>query len=167
MSILNQLASQFTIYAGVNVLFSGIQIQTASQVILHPSYNPNTYENDIALLQLASPLSMSDSHVKVISSIVFSILFYSLLLFLIDTCEDDFVGPVTMFSSSNQWVLVGLASTGFECARAAYPDFYTCVAAFTSWIQSNTNDSVSILTSSTSTTLNTLYRQLFLLLHFL
>jgi hypothetical protein len=60
MSILNQLASQFTIYAGVNVLFSGIQIQTASQVIVHPSYNPATYENDIALLQLASPLSMSD-----------------------------------------------------------------------------------------------------------
>jgi hypothetical protein len=54
------VASQFTIYAGSNIVFDGTQIQTASQVIVHPSYNPATYENDIALLQLASPLSMSD-----------------------------------------------------------------------------------------------------------
>jgi secreted trypsin-like serine protease len=58
------VASQFTIYAGSNIVFDGTQIRTASQVIVHPSYNPNTYENDIALLQLASPLSMSDSHVS-------------------------------------------------------------------------------------------------------
>jgi len=58
--VVNFTASQITIYAGSNRRFSGTQTRVASKVIVHPSYNPNTYLNDIALLRLASPLIMSD-----------------------------------------------------------------------------------------------------------
>ncbi len=57
-----------------------------------------------------------------------------------------------MFSSSNQWVLVGLTSYGDGCANPQYSGVYTRVAAYESWISSYTNGSVSISTSSVSTT---------------
>jgi secreted trypsin-like serine protease len=57
-------ASQVTIYAGSTVRFSGTQTRVASQIIIYPSYSSVTYVNDIALLQLSSPLSMSDPHVS-------------------------------------------------------------------------------------------------------
>jgi secreted trypsin-like serine protease len=59
-------ASQITIYAGSTVRFSGTQTSIGSNLTIHPSYNPNTYVNDLALLQLASPLSMSDPDVSTI-----------------------------------------------------------------------------------------------------
>ena len=57
-------ASQFTIYAGSTSRWSGTQTRSVSQIFSHPSYNPSTYVNDLALLQLASPLSMSDPYVS-------------------------------------------------------------------------------------------------------
>ena len=39
-----------------------------------------------------------------------------------------------MFSSNNQWVLVGLTSSGIGCARATNSGLYTRVAAFLTWI---------------------------------
>lgn len=59
-------ASPITIYAGSLQRFVGTQTRTASRVIVHSSYNPSTYDNDIALLQLASPLNMSDPYVRTI-----------------------------------------------------------------------------------------------------
>jgi secreted trypsin-like serine protease len=46
-----------------------------------------------------------------------------------------------MFTSNNQWILVGLTSFGDGCARPAYSGVYTRVAAYESWIKSNTNGS--------------------------
>jgi secreted trypsin-like serine protease len=57
-------ASQITIYAGSTRVWSGTQSRVASQIIIHPNYIPATYENDIALLRLASPLTMSDPNVS-------------------------------------------------------------------------------------------------------
>jgi secreted trypsin-like serine protease len=54
-----------------------------------------------------------------------------------------------MFSSSNQWVLVGITSYGEGCARPDYAGVYTRVAAYTSWIHSYISDSVTTLTSPT------------------
>ena len=53
-------ASQVIVYAGSNNLFSG-QSRVASRVIVHPDYFRYTYENDIALIQLITPLDMSSS----------------------------------------------------------------------------------------------------------
>jgi secreted trypsin-like serine protease len=59
-------ASQITIYAGSTTRFSGTQIRVGSNLIVHPDYDFTTENNDIALLQLASPLSMSDPYVSAI-----------------------------------------------------------------------------------------------------
>jgi secreted trypsin-like serine protease len=57
-------ASKITVYAGSNIRWSGTQSRVASKVIVHPSYNTDTYVNDIALLQLATPLIMTDPYVS-------------------------------------------------------------------------------------------------------
>jgi secreted trypsin-like serine protease len=44
-------------------------------------------------------------------------------------CNGDSGGPLMMFTSSNQWMLVGLTSYGVGCAEAAYSAVYTRVAA--------------------------------------
>ncbi|CAF3763877.1 unnamed protein product, partial [Rotaria socialis] len=56
-----------------------------------------------------------------------------------DTCQGDSGGPLMMFSSSNQWVLIGVTSSGRGCADAAYSGMYTRVAAFQDWINSTMN----------------------------
>ncbi|GAB4201103.1 MAG: hypothetical protein OHK0022_22820 [Roseiflexaceae bacterium] len=35
------------------------QIRSVSQIIIHPSYNPSTYNNDIALFRLSSPVTLN------------------------------------------------------------------------------------------------------------
>ncbi|CAF4002344.1 unnamed protein product [Rotaria sp. Silwood2] len=52
-----------------------------------------------------------------------------------DTCQGDSGGPLMMFNASNQWVLVGLTSSGIGCARAEYSGMYTRVAAYQDWIE--------------------------------
>lgn len=46
-----------------------------------------------------------------------------------------------MFTADRQWVLVGLVSNGYGCARAGYSTIYTRIAAYESWIRSTTNGS--------------------------
>jgi secreted trypsin-like serine protease len=57
-------ASTITVYGGSNIRWSGTQTSVASQVIVHPDYNTETYVNDIALLKLATPLVMTDPFVS-------------------------------------------------------------------------------------------------------
>jgi len=57
-------ASSITVYAGSNLRWSGTQSRVASQVVVHPDYNTDTYVNDIALLKLATPLIMTDPYVS-------------------------------------------------------------------------------------------------------
>jgi len=71
--------------------------------------------------------------------------------FFLDTCQGDSGGPLMMFSSNNQWVLVGVTSNGIGCAEAAYSGVYTRVAAFQSWINTNTNGAVLNVNTSAST----------------
>ncbi len=56
-----------------------------------------------------------------------------------------------MFTSSNQWILAGVTSNGIGCGEAAYSGLYTRVAAYQSWISTNTNGAVSTVTISAST----------------
>jgi len=43
-----------------------------------------------------------------------------------------------MFTTSNQWELVGLTSYGIGCAQPAYSGVYTRVAVYQSWIATTT-----------------------------
>ena len=56
-----------------------------------------------------------------------------------------------MFSSNNQWILVGLTSFGEGCALANFSGVYTRVAAYEDWINSNMNGGTSESSSTTST----------------
>ena len=60
--VVNASASDIYVFAGSNVQWSG-QVRNLSGLTVHPSYDPNTKQNDIALLQLESPLNMSDPNV--------------------------------------------------------------------------------------------------------
>ena len=55
-------ASRITVYAGSNTKYSG-QSRIGSTLIVHPSYDSDSKENDIALLQLTTPLNMTDPNV--------------------------------------------------------------------------------------------------------
>lgn len=57
------LASSIDIVAGINNLSSGTgyQRRDIAQIIRHPSYNPSTKDNDIALLKLTTPISIGGS----------------------------------------------------------------------------------------------------------
>jgi secreted trypsin-like serine protease len=56
--------SQVIVYAGSTLRWIGTQSRSVSRIIIHPNYNSVSYTNDIALLQLASPLTMSDPNVS-------------------------------------------------------------------------------------------------------
>jgi secreted trypsin-like serine protease len=60
-----------------------------------------------------------------------------------------------IFTSSKQWVLVGLTSFGEGCARRRSSGVYTRVAAYESWIRSNTNGSYSFVSFSHANTMRT------------
>ena len=55
--------STVDVVAGINNLSSGIGFQRSdvSQIIVHPSWNPANFDNDIALLQLTTPISIGGS----------------------------------------------------------------------------------------------------------
>lgn len=57
-------ASQVLVFAGSNAVWSG-QSRSVSRMILHAGYNSGTKENDIALLELDTPLNMTDSNVRI------------------------------------------------------------------------------------------------------
>ncbi|CAF2989062.1 unnamed protein product [Rotaria sp. Silwood2] len=62
-----------------------------------------------------------------------------------DTCQGDSGGPLMMFTSSKQWVIVGVTSFGYGCAQPGYSGVYTRITAHLDWIYlfiNNTNDSI-------------------------
>lgn len=62
-----------------------------------------------------------------------------------DTCQGDSGGPLMLFTSSQQWVLVGITSFGRGCAQPGYAGVYTRTAAYIDWINlyvNNINSSI-------------------------
>jgi secreted trypsin-like serine protease len=53
-----------------------------------------------------------------------------------------------IFTTSNQWELVGLTSYGIGCAEPAYSGVYTRVAAYQDWIRTMTNGAYTNAISS-------------------
>ena len=58
------IASQITVYAGSNTMWSG-QSRSVATIYKHSSYSSSTKQNDIALLYLSSALNMADTNVKI------------------------------------------------------------------------------------------------------
>ncbi len=58
-ALVNETAATLRIRAGSADQTTGGQLVQVSQIIRHPSYNPATLDNDIALVQLASPLTFN------------------------------------------------------------------------------------------------------------
>lgn len=52
--------SQVIIYAATNAIYSMTQYRYSSAIIRHPQYNSNTFENDIALVQVSPAFNMTD-----------------------------------------------------------------------------------------------------------
>ena len=59
-------ASSVIVYAGSTSRWSGTQSRRVIQTILHAQFNPTTYVNDMALLKLETPFSMSDPNLRLI-----------------------------------------------------------------------------------------------------
>ncbi|KAG8138569.1 hypothetical protein E2320_004441 [Naja naja] len=95
-----------------------VQIHTVSKVVLHQDYNPLTEENDIALIELDSPVTFSVKTSDVLQEAKLNIL---------DTQK----------CNSSDWYNGAMSSHTFwgkGCGEANSPGIYTSVQQFLEWI---------------------------------
>ncbi|XP_063703817.1 trypsin-3-like [Culicoides brevitarsis] len=56
----NPQHTAYAVRAGSNSQYTGGQVIGASRIINHPQYNPNTFDNDVAIVKLVSPLFFNE-----------------------------------------------------------------------------------------------------------
>ncbi|KAI0239662.1 Serine protease 30 [Lamellibrachia satsuma] len=58
-----------------------------------------------------------------------------------DACQYDSGGPMVCYDEADQqWLLSGIVSTGYGCARPGFPGIYTRVSRFLPWLQEVVRD---------------------------
>ena len=70
--------------------------------------------------------------------------------FFLDTCQGDSGGPLLVLMPDHRWVLAGITSFGYGCARAQYSGVYARVLSLMNWINATTNQSFVLWNHSTS-----------------
>uniref|UniRef100_A0A8D3DSI9 chymotrypsin n=1 Tax=Scophthalmus maximus TaxID=52904 RepID=A0A8D3DSI9_SCOMX len=121
---------------------------TVARIILHPNYDSDTNNNDIALLRLSSPVKFTD-YIRPVclaasgsvfnngtdcwvtgwgDSVKFSV--------VSSPCPQGDSGGPMVSKQGSVWVQSGVVSFGFGCARPNLPGVYSRVSRYQSWINS-------------------------------
>jgi transmembrane serine protease 6 len=51
-----------------------------------------------------------------------------------DACQGDSGGPLMMRQDDGRWVLIGIVSAGYSCAKPGQPGIYHKVSKSSDWI---------------------------------
>jgi secreted trypsin-like serine protease len=58
--------SAVTVYVGSIYISVTAQVRSVALIHIHPSYNPNTYVNDISILKLSTPIDLTQAGVDLV-----------------------------------------------------------------------------------------------------
>ncbi|ROL43969.1 Transmembrane protease serine 9 [Anabarilius grahami] len=130
---------------------------SVSTLVIHPSYNSDNYNNDIALLQLSSSVNFTnyirpETVVPVVINsqcndllgagvITDNMMCAGLLQGGKDTCQGDSGGPLVSQQCS-VWVQSGIISRGHDCGQPNEPGVYTRVSQYQKWIMTSTGQNL-------------------------
>ncbi|XP_048450910.1 transmembrane protease serine 9-like isoform X2 [Rhincodon typus] len=90
------------------------------------------------ILQKANVDIIADSTCRRIYRITERMLCAGFLTGGVDSCEGDSGGPLACMQPDGIWLLAGIVSFGFECARPNFPGVYARVTALRDWVQEQT-----------------------------
>ncbi|XP_059499532.1 transmembrane protease serine 9-like isoform X2 [Stegostoma tigrinum] len=90
------------------------------------------------ILQKANVDIIADSTCRSIYQITERMLCAGFLTGGVDSCQGDSGGPLACMQPDGIWLLAGIVSFGFECARPNFPGVYARVTALRDWVQEQT-----------------------------